>query len=209
MKTGFAIAIALAVAAASAFSALPASAQSAEALILSLKARPPMAPPVVVPKATMAAPVLPTPGFAGYDMGKLRSMATRRLAASERGRIAAMVTAAARPSIDLEIYFAYDSAAIDPSALPGLYALGQALSDPRLAGGVFLIAGHTDASGSDWYNQSLSERRAWSVRNFLIATFRLDPHSLVAVGYGEELLRDRYHPTSGVNRRVQIANLAQ
>ena len=50
----------------------------------------------------------------------------------------------------------FDSADILPEAKPSLDELGKALTDPKLTGGTFLIAGHTDAKGSDEYNLALS-----------------------------------------------------
>ena len=41
-------------------------------------------------------------------------------------------------------------------AKPSLDELGKTLTDPMLTGGTFLIAGHTDAKGSDEYNLALS-----------------------------------------------------
>jgi outer membrane protein OmpA-like peptidoglycan-associated protein len=61
------------------------------------------------------------------------------------------------PSVDLEILFAFDSAEITPEAVAILTTLGRALSDVRLAGDGFLIAGHTDAKGRADYNLRLSE----------------------------------------------------
>lgn len=46
------------------------------------------------------------------------------------------------------------------------------------------IAGHTDSKGSDSYNQRLSERRAASVKSFLISQ-GVAPTQLVSRGYGE------------------------
>jgi outer membrane protein OmpA-like peptidoglycan-associated protein len=67
------------------------------------------------------------------------------------------------------------------------------------------IEGHTDATGSDEYNQRLSERRASAVRDFLAAQ-GVDMNRMVAVGYGE------YRPVADndtregrqKNRRVEI-----
>lgn len=162
---------------------------------------------VVNPKPIPAQPqhVKKAPTFSTQQ---LRQMATRKIVVEERQQIAAAVAQNGLPSVDMEVFFAYNSAVIEPSAYAGLYALGQALTDPRLHGSNMLIAGHTDASGGDYYNQSLSERRAWSVKNFLISNFPIDPQSLIAVGYGEEQLKDWYNPTSGINRRVQMVNLA-
>ena len=47
------------------------------------------------------------------------------------------------------------------------------------------IAGHTDAQGTDEYNQKLSERRAKAVRDYLVSNFGLDGSLFSARGYGE------------------------
>ena len=48
------------------------------------------------------------------------------------------------------------------------------------------VAGHTDASGESDFNQDLSERRAKTVRMYLLEKFDIESEQLVAVGYGEE-----------------------
>jgi outer membrane protein OmpA-like peptidoglycan-associated protein len=93
--------------------------------------------------------------------------------------------------------------------MPTLIKLGQALSDKQLKTATFLVAGHTDASGSNDYNLSLSERRAHAVTAFLKSNFGLQATGLVAIGYGEEQLKNTADPASGENRRVQISNLTQ
>ena len=95
----------------------------------------------------------------------------------------------ALPTADLEVYFDFNSAVITPAALPILKTLGEALSDGRLAGGTFIVGGHTDAKGEADYNQSLSQRRAAAVREFLITNFPIPPAKLMAIGYGEEQLK--------------------
>src|SRR5690606_40279800 len=47
-----------------------------------------------------------------------------------------------------------------------------------------LVVGHTDSTGSDQYNQGLSERRASSARAFLVGA-GLEPSRVRAVGRGE------------------------
>ncbi len=67
------------------------------------------------------------------------------------------------------------------------------------------VYGHADSTGSDSYNQALSERRALSVSNYL-ASQGVSPARLRAVGYGET------HPIAdnataagrAANRRVEI-----
>ncbi|MGB8526150.1 MAG: OmpA family protein [Rhodoplanes sp.] len=137
----------------------------------------------------------------------IRKVKNRQLTLNERQK--AVEIAANRPTIDLEIYFDYDSAAITPRAEDELMTLGRALTNPDLRGSVFLIAGHTDAQGADDYNQRLSERRAAAVKRFLMDKFDLSSESLVAAGYGESRLKDKADPTASENRRVQIANFDQ
>src|SRR5262249_16042761 len=111
-----------------------------------------------------------------------------------------------KPSIDLEIYFDYNSAIVGPQARPALSALGNVLSKDNFKGTVFFINGHTDAAGSPEYNQGLSQRRAQAVRRGLIEQFKLAPDTLVAVGFGKEQLKNAGNPLAPENRRVQIVN---
>ena len=129
-----------------------------------------------------------------------------KLTSKERRDVAETVRRDALPTADLEVYLDFDAAAITPAALPALRTLGQALSDGRLAGGTFIVGGHTDAKGEADYNQSLSQRRAAAVRDFLITNFPIPPAKLMAIGYGEEQLKAAEEPLAGVNRRVQVIN---
>jgi outer membrane protein OmpA-like peptidoglycan-associated protein len=139
---------------------------------------------------------------------RLQKEKTRQITVEERNEIADVVQENDLPAIDLEVFFAFDSAEITPEALPILKQLGAALGDAKLKGSVFLVAGHTDAKGSDAYNLSLSDQRAKSVQAFLIENFHIDPKQLVAIGFGEEQLKNKDNPLSGKNRRVQVVNMA-
>jgi outer membrane protein OmpA-like peptidoglycan-associated protein len=135
----------------------------------------------------------------------LRTVKTRSLSTAERQQVAEI--AKTKPKIDLEIYFNYNSADITPKAVPDLMTLGRALTSPDLQGGVFVVSGHTDAKGGEEYNQHLSERRAQSVKRFLIDKFRMSEDSLVTAGYGKEQLKNSADPFAPENRRVQIVNM--
>jgi outer membrane protein OmpA-like peptidoglycan-associated protein len=112
-------------------------------------------------------------------------------------------------SVNLYVNFAYDSAELTQDARITLDQLGTALRDPRLASFNFRIAGHTDAKGSDAYNQSLSERRAAAVRSYMTSQFGITPTRLSSVGYGKTRLLDPSRPEDGVNRRVQVINVGE
>src|SRR5712671_7435906 len=136
----------------------------------------------------------------------IRGRSTRSLSQTEREEIASIVKD--KPNIDLEINFDYNSADISKKSLPSVQALGKALTNPDLKGSTFVVAGHTDAVGSDAYNQDLSERRADSVKRYLVEKYSIPGADLVTVGYGETKLKDPKNPTSEVNRRVQVVNMA-
>ncbi len=134
----------------------------------------------------------------------LRNRQTRMISIEERTKAAEI--AKARPSVDLEITFNYNSDVIGPKAVPALVNLGTALRSGELKGSTFLLAGHTDAKGDGAYNQTLSERRADAVRHFLVEKFSLAPENLIPIGYGKTQLKNPADPFGGENRRVQIVN---
>ena len=140
----------------------------------------------------------------GRLIESLRNRPTRSLSAAEREEIATVVKD--KPKIDLEINFDYNSANISAKSLPSVQALGRALSNPDLKGSTFIVAGHTDAAGGDAYNQELSERRADSIKRYLVDKFAIAGSDLVTVGYGKTKLKDPANPLSEVNRRVQVVN---
>ena len=110
-------------------------------------------------------------------------------------------------TVDLAVFYEFDSANLTPQAKALLTDLGRALTSSRLAGSIFLLAGHTDAKGSKPYNQSLSERRAVEARRFLVENFGIRPDRLIVVGFGEEYLADPARPNDPINRRVEITLL--
>jgi len=135
----------------------------------------------------------------------LRNRQTRSLSLSEREQIAEIATT--KPAIDLEIQFDFNSAAISAASMPSVKALGEALSDSKLKGSTFVVAGHTDGVGGDAFNQNLSERRADTIKQYLIANYHIANGDLVTVGYGKTKLKDANDPTDAVNRRVQVVNM--
>jgi outer membrane protein OmpA-like peptidoglycan-associated protein len=67
------------------------------------------------------------------------------------------------------------------------------------------VEGHTDSTGSAEYNQGLSERRAYSVRDFL-AQQGIDGQRMIAVGYGltRPVADNSTREGRAKNRRVEI-----
>lgn len=153
-----------------------------------------------------ARPYAPSPSKSLVQ--QLKTKNPRHGGTEARAKVADLVKTSDLKAMDLEIYFDYGSAGIAPSSIPTLVQLGKALSDERLKGRIFMIAGHTDGKGGTSYNQQLSQRRAEAVKTFL-GGFGLEASQLIPVGYGKEQLKNADDPFAAENRRVQIVNLAQ
>jgi outer membrane protein OmpA-like peptidoglycan-associated protein len=134
----------------------------------------------------------------------VRNRPTRSLSMDERNQLDTI--ASSRPKIDLEINFDYNSASISQGSMSAVQHLGEALSDPQLKGTTFIVSGHTDGIGGDAFNQDLSERRADTIKHYLVDHYHLAASDLVTVGYGKTRLKDAENPSDPINRRVQVVN---
>jgi outer membrane protein OmpA-like peptidoglycan-associated protein len=101
------------------------------------------------------------------------------------------------------ITFALNSADLNAQFYSALEGVGVVLKEYNKT--VVEVAGHTDSSGSDQYNQALSQRRAQSVAGYL-ASQGVKSERLITVGAGES------HPVASndteqgraSNRRVEL-----
>jgi len=82
----------------------------------------------------------------------------------------------------LKLLFDFDSAELRPESLGELERLVKFMGDVPFA--TALIEGHTDSVGTDAYNQSLSDRRAKAVFDYL-SSRGVDPARLKSMGKGE------------------------
>jgi outer membrane protein OmpA-like peptidoglycan-associated protein len=140
-----------------------------------------------------------------HFVNTLRNRKTRSLSLGEREEI--LEIASSKPKIDLDIQFDYNSAEIRPSSMPAVQELGKALSDASLKGSTFVVEGHTDAIGGEAYNQDLSERRADTIKHYLVEKFGIAGTDLVTVGYGKDKPKDPAAPMDPINRRVEVVNM--
>jgi len=101
------------------------------------------------------------------------------------------------------ITFALNSADLNSQFFSALEGVGVVLKEYNKT--VIEVAGHTDSSGSDQYNQQLSQRRAQAVASYL-ASQGVKNERLITVGAGEA------HPVASndteqgraANRRVEL-----
>lgn len=107
---------------------------------------------------------------------------------------------------DVLLTFATGSADLAPQGRANLTSIAEALRRPALASVRFEIAGYTDITGAKPLNDELSQRRAESVKQFLVS-MNIDPARLSAVGYGSQHLAAPNDPASEANRRVEMHRL--
>ncbi|MFN2366159.1 MAG: OmpA family protein, partial [Desulfurivibrionaceae bacterium] len=145
-------------------------------------------------------------GTTGAGVGKMMDNQERDM----RDALSASEAAAVRREGDLlavvlkgDLTFATDSTIVKPGLYKELDRIaGVIIQYPQT---VIRVEGHTDSTGTEAYNQELSERRAANVRNLLIQ--RGIPYARIeVVGYGETLPVATNDTAAGrqMNRRVEI-----
>ena len=102
-----------------------------------------------------------------------------------------------------DVLFDFDKSTIKPEAaaiLDRLVAFMNENKDKRVN-----LSGHTDSIGTERYNQSLSERRANSARDYL-AKKGVDSSRISAQGFGETkpIADNKTKEGRAKNRRVEI-----
>lgn len=98
------------------------------------------------------------------------------------------------------IYFTLDSSTLPPEASDELERLAKALRQRSLA--KVTVAGHTCELGTTEYNIALGQRRAASVRAYLVR-LGVEPERISVVSYGEERPADANAPAK--NRRAEFS----
>jgi outer membrane protein OmpA-like peptidoglycan-associated protein len=102
-----------------------------------------------------------------------------------------------------KVLFGYDQSTLGSTALSNLNTLKDILV--KYPETNITVIGHTDSKGSDDYNQSLSERRASAVTNYL-STNGIANSRLTAIGKGEldPIASNDTEDSSSLNRRVEF-----
>jgi outer membrane protein OmpA-like peptidoglycan-associated protein len=101
--------------------------------------------------------------------------------------------------------FEYDSDVLQSSAISQLQKLGTLIQ--RNPKSTFSVEGYTDSFGSFEYNLNLSQRRADSVKRYLVEAMRINPAQIETRGYGAA--KFRASPNGSIeeqspNRRVEV-----
>ena len=120
-------------------------------------------------------------GAPGYLNGKQQFESDPEEADAEYG-VDFVLAAITKPQVIENIFYDFDKATLRPESKEALDEMVQVMKDnPNIA---IEMASHTDRIGSEKYNEGLSQRRAKSVVDYLVAhgisADRLEPH-----GYGK------------------------
>ncbi|MDD5175686.1 MAG: OmpA family protein [Sterolibacterium sp.] len=122
------------------------------------------------------------------DLVKKEASPAKTRAAPMEPAVAAPKPAAEKVTLAADALFDFDKAVLRPEGKSTLDGLLGKVKDIKLE--VIIAVGHADRIGSDKYNQSLSERRAASVKEYLVSK-GLEPNRVYAEGKGEK------HPVTG------------
>jgi len=107
--------------------------------------------------------------------------------------------------LGLAVQFAIDSDQLTPEAKRTVDQLAEVFKlNPSDR---FVIEGHTDVTGGEAYNKSLSDRRAQAVIDYLVRQHGLSRDRFEGRGMGSGKLLLPNDPTNGRNRRVQVLNI--
>ncbi|MEY2546637.1 MAG: OmpA-OmpF porin, family [Verrucomicrobiota bacterium] len=108
--------------------------------------------------------------------------------------------------------FQYDSADLQSDAMAQLQKLGTLIK--RNPNATFTVEGYTDSFGPPEYNLDLSQRRAETVKNYLVGAMGINPAQIQTHGYGQSKYIVPPNPNAGeteseisrqrANRRVEI-----
>lgn len=88
-----------------------------------------------------------------------------------------------RIALAADVLFDFDSSTLRPAASETLHKVAEVLRQSGRS--PVSIEGHTDAKGADAYNQTLSERRADSVRQWLVNPGGIAASRMTIAGWGK------------------------
>ena len=143
-------------------------------------------------------------GAAGAAIGHRMDRQAKEIAQNIPGATVERVGEGITVTFASGVLYDYDSDRVRSDAAANLRSLAQSLDEYPDTD--ILIAGHTDADGSDTYNQQLSERRAAAAATYLasqgVARSRIRTSGL---GESEPVVSNDTEANKQKNRRVEIA----
>jgi outer membrane protein OmpA-like peptidoglycan-associated protein len=135
-----------------------------------------------------------------------RKKITRKISVNEIVRQPEARKAMTRIDVDT-IRFGFNEAFVREEEVDSLDKIASVIEQvlKKYPREVFLIEGHTDAVGSDAYNDKLSKARAEAVKKALSTYYVIPQKNLQTVGLGERYLKIPTAEAEQENRRVSIS----
>ncbi len=140
-------------------------------------------------------------GLSGHQIGAYMDRQEQELRAAMAASEAASIQRTQNvltATFKSEVLFGFDSSTLKPGAYAEMDRVAGILN--KYPQTTIRVEGHTDATGSEAYNQVLSEKRAQAVKNALTQR-SVDPMRIQTVGYGES---QPISSDDAMNRRVNI-----
>lgn len=143
-------------------------------------------------------------GTAGALIGRQMDKQAEELKNDLKGAQVERVGEGILITFDSGLLFEHDSYGLQSATKSNLTELAKTLN--KYDDTNILIEGHTDSSGEDAYNQTLSERRAQGVENYLVSQ-NVKNGRITTKGYGEKqpLATNGTEAGKQANRRVEVA----
>jgi len=143
-------------------------------------------------------------GTAGALIGNKMDKQAEELSADLEGATVTRVGEGIKITFDSGLLFGVDQSTLNPAAQGNLDELAATLK--KYDDTDVLVEGHTDADGSDDHNRALAERRAQSVKGYLVSQ-GVGSSRFSTMGYGESQPVADNSTTDGKarNRRVEVA----
>ena len=146
-------------------------------------------------------------GATGAIIGRHMDKQAEELARDVDGATVARFGEGIAISFESGLLFGFDSAELQSAARDNLTKLSSSLKN--YSDSDVLILGHTDSSGSDSYNQTLSERRANAAKDYLVS-LGISANRIKSEGKGEAEPIGSNDTDAGreSNRRIEVAIFA-
>jgi outer membrane protein OmpA-like peptidoglycan-associated protein len=146
-------------------------------------------------------------GAAGAYIGRYMDRQAKEMEQDLEGAKVERVGEGIKITFESGLLFDVDRAAVKPASQENLNNLAKILD--KYPDTDILIEGHTDSTGSDEHNLTLSRQRAQAVANYL-AQINVNPTRFTIMGYGESQPAAENETAEGraLNRRVDLGIMA-
>jgi outer membrane protein OmpA-like peptidoglycan-associated protein len=144
-------------------------------------------------------------GAAGAVIGREMDQKAEKMAQEMEGAKVERVGEGILVTFPSGILFDFDSSTLRAEAKTNLSELATSLDDMRNDVDI-MVAGHTDAVGTDEYNLALSQRRAQAAANHLMTRGISSAHiNITGLGESEPVATNDTADGRQLNRRVEVA----